>query len=188
MPIYDSDDSMDSADDTVIDNTLDVYLKKRKEEMREEFAKKQLVLEKSHGTLLDVDEAVFLDNIRQSEYVVCHFYHPEFATCSLLSALLEQLAREHAETKFIKINALDAGFFVNKLKIKTLPTLCVFKGGVLVKKFLGFEEFGMDAPDMRLLKQALGKAHAIHVSDEEVRARNKTIFGFEHAQVDEDSF
>lgn len=174
-----------SDDDLAIDNSLDVYIMKRKEELQNEFNLQKQVLEHNHGKLLEVEEAVFLDSIRQSDIVVCHFFHPEFNTCKVLDGILERLASTHFKVRFIKINALSAGFFVNKLKIKTLPTLCVFDKGILKKKFLGFDEFGGDKPSAELLQMALAKIGIINYVAEV--QRGASIFG--HREPDDsDSF
>lgn len=174
-----------SDDDLAIDNSLDVYIRKRKEELQNEFNLQKEVLEHNHGKLLEVEEAVFLDSIKQSDIVVCHFFHPEFNTCKVLDSILEKLAPIHLKVRFIKINALNAGFFVNKLKIKTLPTLCVFDKGILKKKFLGFDEFGGDKPNAELLQVALAKIGIINYISE--GQRGTSIFGHRDPE-DSDSF
>ena len=174
-----------SDDDLAIDNSLDVYIMKRKEELQNEFNLQKEGLEHNHGRLLEIEEAVFLDSIRQSELVVCHFFHPEFNTCKVLDDILEKLASIHLKVRFIKINALGAGFFVNKLKIRTLPTLCVFDNGILKKKFLGFDEFGGDKPSAELLQIALAKTGIINYVSEE--QRGTSIFGRRDPD-DSDSF
>ena len=52
---------------------------------------------------------------------------------------IAKLAPRHIETKFIKINAEKAPFFVNKLIIRTIPSLICFEDGVAREKILGFE-------------------------------------------------
>ena len=52
---------------------------------------------------------------------------------------LQKIALEYPDVQFLYLNALKAPFFVTKLAIKTLPTLCIFNDGVLKDKILGFE-------------------------------------------------
>eukprot|EP01031_Cornospumella_fuschlensis_P042105 gene42105-51411_t len=52
---------------------------------------------------------------------------------------LAKLAARHIETKFIKINAEKAPFFVNKLIIRTIPTVVCFVDGIAQDKIVGFE-------------------------------------------------
>lgn len=55
---------------------------------------------------------------------------------------LRKIAINHGETKFVKLNAQKAPFFIQKLGIKVLPTLCCFINGVLKDKIVGFDELG----------------------------------------------
>ena len=52
---------------------------------------------------------------------------------------LAKLAQRHVESKFVKINAAKAPFFVEKLSVRTMPTLCFFFDGVLSGKLVGFD-------------------------------------------------
>ncbi len=45
----------------------------------------------------------------------------------------------HSECKFVRIHATKAPFFVEKLNIKTLPTLLIFKDGKTVERLIGFD-------------------------------------------------
>lgn len=82
--------------------------------------------------------------------------------------MLEKVAKEHVETKFVKINAEDATWFVNKFKIQTLPSVIVCVNGQIVKKFIGLEEFGNEYPNERSLKLALSKVGAIKLRENEL--------------------
>jgi thioredoxin-like negative regulator of GroEL len=44
---------------------------------------------------------------------------------------LSKIAINHGETKFAKLNAEKAPFFITKLGVKVLPTICCFIDGVL---------------------------------------------------------
>jgi len=63
------------------------------------------------------------------------------------------------ETKFIKLNAEKAPFFVSKLSIRTLPTLIRFTDGVAdhTKRITGFEGL-MGAEDFHtgVLAESIG--------------------------------
>lgn len=178
--------SLSSSDDGAFDNVLDIYLQKRKEELREEFTRQRLVLEQGHGELVEIEEAVFLENLQRSNHALCHFYHPDFKTCEQLDVVLQELAKTHLETRFIRLNALSAGFFVNKLKIKTLPTLCAFENGRLLRKFIGFQDIGDTYPDIRLLRQELVKLGVIQNVGKQPINKKGTILGY--SNEDSDSF
>ena len=52
------------------------------------------------------------------------------------------MSKCHYETVFLYINAEKSPFFVQKLSIKTLPTICIFKNGVLIDKIVGLDKLG----------------------------------------------
>ena len=88
----------------------------------------------------EIKEEEFLEQVTKSEKVVCHFYHNDFerckifdkVTCSLtpccwvppvkvpclLTQHLSLIAPKCVGTKFIKLNAEKAPFFVSKLKAR----------------------------------------------------------------------
>ena len=57
---------------------------------------------------------------------------------------LKILSQQFPQTQFLYINAEKAPFFIEKLSVRTLPTLCIFLDGVLKDKILGFEGLSGD--------------------------------------------
>ncbi len=57
---------------------------------------------------------------------------------------LKILCQQFPQTQFLCMNAEKSLFFVNKLSIRSLPTLCIFIDGVLKDKMLGFEGLSGD--------------------------------------------
>ena len=57
---------------------------------------------------------------------------------------LKILSQQFPNTQFLYINAEKAPFFVQRLNVRTLPTLCLFIDGVLKDKILGFEGLSGD--------------------------------------------
>ena len=68
---------------------------------------------------------------------------------------LQKIAPNHTETLFVKIDAERAPFFVNKLQIRTLPTIVCFEDGIAIDQIVGFEELGEedDFPTMNLIRK-----------------------------------
>lgn len=60
---------------------------------------------------------------------------------------LQKICYEYPDVQFLYLNSLKAPFFVNKLGIRTLPTLCIFNDGVLKDKVMGFE--GLSGDDFK---------------------------------------
>ena len=97
---------------------------------------------------------------------------------------LQKLAARHIESKFIYINAEKAPFFVDKLRIRTMPTLVFFEDGVATGKLIGFEELAADMPEgkedewptiklARYLAANGAIKSSVIVDDDEVEARAK---------------
>lgn len=95
-----------------------------------------------HGSYVEIVQDEFLDSVTKSKYVICHFYHQDFERCKIVDKHLELLAQRHLATKFVKLNAEKAPFFIGKLNIKMLPTIVLFKDGIAVDRIVGFDELG----------------------------------------------
>jgi thioredoxin-like negative regulator of GroEL len=55
---------------------------------------------------------------------------------------LQELAKKHFDTRFLKMNVENAPFLVTKLKIQVLPCVLSFIDGVSVDRIVGFEGLG----------------------------------------------
>ncbi|KAH9605595.1 hypothetical protein KSS87_004281 [Heliosperma pusillum] len=81
---------------------------------------------KTNGTL-------FGRGARRTEHLRCQ---------RIMDKHLKALAPKHGETKFIKVDAENAPFFVTKLGIKTLPCVILFRKGIASDRLVGFEDLG----------------------------------------------
>ena len=111
-------------------------------ELRQEHEKKQEMARKGHGEYRHIGEDEFINEVTSSSLVACHFWHPEFPRSKIMDKHLEILARKYFDTKFIKIDAEKAAFFVAKLNIKMLPAVVFFKNGIAFDRVVGFGELG----------------------------------------------
>ncbi|KAF2076539.1 hypothetical protein CYY_002153 [Polysphondylium violaceum] len=132
-----SDDEFD--DDDELSKIREARIKQMKEEAK---AKQMLLNNSGHGEYKTIDEKEFLKEVTASANVVVHFYHNTFVRCKLLDKHLEILAKTHIGTKFLKIDAERAIFFVEKLGVRVLPTLVFFHNGIAVDRTVGFDDFG----------------------------------------------
>ncbi|KAL6547308.1 Thioredoxin domain-containing protein plp3b [Orobanche minor] len=81
---------------------------------------------------------------------------------------LKSLAPRHLKTKFIKVDAENAHFFVSKLAIKTLPCVILFRKGVATDRVVGFQDLGAkDDFTTRTLENLLLKKGIIEESQRE---------------------
>ena len=116
--------------------------RERVTQMKEAQERRQKMERTGHGSLTEVDEKEFLPEVTGTPYVVAHFYHQEFERCRIMDKHLSALAKKYFDTKFIKVSAPDAPFFVTKLQVKVLPCLIYFRDGVAYDRMVGFEEVG----------------------------------------------
>jgi len=115
-----------------------------------------------HGQYGLVSQDDFLSAVTASKYVVCHFMHTAFARCDIVDKHLAALALRHLPTKFIRIDAEKAPFFVQKLLIKTLPTIVMFKDGIAIDRIVGFDDLGgSDDFDTTTMEKRLAKGGVV---------------------------
>ncbi|KAF5752456.1 thioredoxin domain-containing protein PLP3B [Tripterygium wilfordii] len=110
--------------------------------LKKEAEKRQEFKRQGHGEYREVTEGDFLGEVTGSEKVVCHFYHREFYRCKIMDKHLKALAPIHLDTKFIKLDAENAPFFIAKLGIKTLPCVILFRKGIATDRLIGFQDLG----------------------------------------------
>ncbi|XP_057786766.1 thioredoxin domain-containing protein PLP3B [Salvia miltiorrhiza] len=110
--------------------------------LKKEAEKRQKLTMQGHGEYREITEGDFLGEVTGSEKVICHFYHREFYRCKIMDKHLKSLAPRHFTTKFVKLDAENAPFFVAKLGIKTLPCVILFRNGVASDRLVGFQDLG----------------------------------------------
>ncbi|KAK3828737.1 MAG: thioredoxin-like protein, partial [Benniella sp.] len=119
------------------------FREQRIEELKEEMARKKLVIENDHGSYKNItNEKEVMDITTKTKHCVVHFYHSDFRRCMIVDRHLEALAKKHIMTRFIKIKVEDAPFLVEKLQVKVLPCVISFTDGIAVDRLIGFEDLG----------------------------------------------
>eukprot|EP00927_Polykrikos_kofoidii_P073758 TRINITY_DN69782_c0_g1_i1.p1 TRINITY_DN69782_c0_g1~~TRINITY_DN69782_c0_g1_i1.p1 ORF type:complete len:299 (-),score=79.61 TRINITY_DN69782_c0_g1_i1:346-1164(-) len=124
------------------DDDLEALRARRKEKMRLDFEKKLKYQGLGHGTYDEIEEDAFLKTVTASERSVVHFYHRNFEKCKVMDMHLGKCAKKFFGTRFVKLNAEKAPFFVEKLRVKTLPCVVVFNDGVAKGRQIGFDGLG----------------------------------------------
>jgi len=206
----DSDD--DEFDDLLDDPEILKIRNKRLAQMQTDHSYKQQLLAKGHGTYNEIVEDEFLrevcnagaltkadqmkyqnseDTEERCGWVVCHFFHKDFEKCKVIDKHLRRISHEHIEAKFIRIDAEKTPFFVEKLKIRVLPCVIVFLGGIAQdERIMGFEGLADDMPEdskddfpMSKVQERLAEIGCIKYSapsaeeEEEMQSRGNSIFG-----------
>jgi thiol-disulfide isomerase/thioredoxin len=145
-----SDSDSDDDDDHWLNNDndddeLEAIRQRRLNQLREMQAKTAQQRALGHGEVRTITQDEFLPECTgSSEWVAVHFFHSEFERCKIMDHHLKLIASRYLSCKFLRLDAEKAPFFVQKLKIKTLPTLIVFREGKAVDRLMGFEGLAAD--------------------------------------------
>lgn len=111
--------------------------------MKDKAKKQQELVTKGHGVYREMpSQDDFFKEVKDTEFVVVHFFRPSTMRCNIVDKHLNLLAPKHVETKFVKVNVEKFPFLVEKLKIRILPTIVPFVKGSVGEYLLGFEQLG----------------------------------------------
>uniref|UniRef100_A0A0E0BL14 Thioredoxin domain-containing protein n=1 Tax=Oryza glumipatula TaxID=40148 RepID=A0A0E0BL14_9ORYZ len=142
-----SHDEVD-LDELLDDPELEKLHAERIAALKKEVEKREVLKRQGHGEYREITEGDFLGEVTGSE------------------KHLKTLAPVYLGTKFIKLDAENAPFFVTKLGIKTLPCVILFKKGIAVDRLVGFQDLGSkDDFSTRALENILkmkGKWYGLH--------------------------
>jgi hypothetical protein len=141
----DDDDFIDEDEREIMEKMKAEKLKTVQERQEEYIHQEKKKAQKEnlwYGEYQEIVESEFLTYVTKAKFSVVHFYHKDFERCKIIDFHLRKIAPEHTECKFMRLDAEKSPFFVNKLAIKMLPTVCCFKNGVLQDQIVGFGELG----------------------------------------------
>ncbi|KAJ1919550.1 hypothetical protein H4219_001905 [Mycoemilia scoparia] len=173
------DDGSDalSEDELLQELELDPEFEKLREmrlqQLKNEMDNMQKLKSEHHGEYTEIieekDMVVLPVNTKQP--VIAHFYHKDFTRCKIIDSHLEKLAPRHFKTRFVKANVEKMPFLVQKLGVRVLPCIVVFKGNKVVDRIVGFEELGnVDDFKTQNLEKRLAKGGAIKLDEGESSA------------------
>lgn len=141
----------DSDDDDAwldADPELDAIRERRIQELRGRQERHAEHVALGHGCVRSITQDEFLPECTgKSEFVAVHFFHAEFERCKIMDHHLKIVAPLHLGCKFLRMDAEKCPFFVTKLKVKTLPTLIIFREGKMIDQLTGFEGLAVDPKD-----------------------------------------
>jgi len=85
-----------------------------------------------------VNEANFEEKVLNSQVpVLVDFYADWCGSCKELAPLLEEIASENPNTKFVRVNVDESPGLASRYEINSIPNLNLFKSGKVVAKHIG---------------------------------------------------
>lgn len=160
------DDEIAALDRLDLDD-IEVLRERRLQQMKKMAEKRSRWVALGHGEYSEIpSEKDFFSIVKASDRVVCHFYRENWP-CKVMDKHLTILAKQHIETRFVKINAEKSPFLAEKLKIVVLPTLALIKKAKVDDYVVGFDELGgKDDFSTEELEERLAKAQVIFFEGE----------------------
>ncbi|PWA95091.1 thioredoxin domain-containing protein [Artemisia annua] len=156
------DDEIAALENLDLDD-IELLRQRRLQQMKKMAEKRTRWVSLGHGEYTEIfSEKDFFTIVKASDRVVCHFYRENWP-CKVVDKHLGILAKQHIETRFIKIQAEKSPFLAEKLKIVVLPTIALIKNAKVDDYVVGFNELGgTDDFSTEELEERLSRAQVIY--------------------------
>ena len=95
----------------------------------------------SSNVLTITDDSFESEVVQSDQPVLVDFWAEWCMPCKMLAPTIDELAEEYAgKVKIGKVDTEDSRDTATKYGISAIPTLLLFKGGEVVKKFVGLQQ------------------------------------------------
>ena len=84
-----------------------------------------------------INEAEFSE-VKNSKFAVVDFNATWCGPCKMVGPVLEEISKDYADIKFVKVNVDDNPEIAQQYGIMSIPTMIGFKNGEKVASSLGF--------------------------------------------------
>ena len=102
------DDFMDEESEKIMRTLKEARLAGMKANYQEQQENKTM----GHGTYQEILECDFLPIVTKARYCVVAFFHKDFERCKIVDMHLHKICRDHAEARFVRLDAEKAPFFI----------------------------------------------------------------------------
>ena len=91
-------------------------------------------------SVITINSSTFNQVVLQSDKpVLVDFFATWCGPCKMLSPIVDQLADEHPEVKFCKLDVDQNPDIAASFQVMSIPTLILFKGGAAASKVIGLQ-------------------------------------------------
>ncbi len=90
-------------------------------------------------SIINLNEKNFKDTIESNETVLVDFWAPWCGPCRMLAPVLEELNQKNPNLVIGKVNVDEEEVLGSMFNVMSIPTMCIFKNGKLVKTTVGLK-------------------------------------------------